>query len=104
VVIPVLPDGRLETACRGSVVAFEVDSCDRAGAWAVTIVGPCRVVTDLDETAALDRLGLEPWSVAESRCYVVVEMSRVTGWRAQPRAARSGDLRCADNDGARATA
>lgn len=103
-IIPALTGGRLATACRGAVVAFEVDACDGAGAWAVTVVGPCRVVTDPEETSDLDRFGLYPWSAAGGRCYVVLEMTRVTGWRAQSASGHAGDLRLARDEVARATA
>ena len=79
VVIPALPGGREAAACRGAVVAFEVDCVDRGGsAWAVTAVGPSRVVTGVDEITALDGLGVEGWA-PRSGCYVVVETSQVTG-------------------------
>lgn len=104
VIVPALSGGRLATACRGAVVAFEVDSCEGAAGWAVTVVGPCRVVTDPRETSDLDRLGLHPWSAAGSRCYVVLEMTRVTGWRAHGGSAQTRDLQLAGAEAARASA
>ncbi len=104
VVLPAIAGGRLASACRAAVVAFQVDSCDATGAWAVTVVGPCRVVTDPEETARLDRLELRPWSAAGRRCYVVVEMVQVSGWRAHAGPAQHGDLRLAGHGEVRATA
>ena len=46
------PDGMLARACRGSVVAFEIDelAADGAGGWSVLVVG---VASLLDGTAAI---------------------------------------------------
>jgi hypothetical protein len=105
IVIPALPGGREAAACRGAVVAFEVDSVDRGSGsdWAVTAVGPARVVTDVHEITALDELGLKGWA-ARSGCYVVVETSQVTGWRVPSRGTRGDGRRTVEVDGARASA
>ena len=83
VVVPVPLDGQLASACRGAVVAFEVDSVDRAdgSVWAVSVVGHSRVLTAPEETAELDALGLHPWGIVRGGCYVVVDTCHVTGWR-----------------------
>ncbi|MGY1781964.1 pyridoxamine 5'-phosphate oxidase family protein [Geodermatophilus sp. SYSU D01036] len=105
VVIPALPGGREASACRGAVVAFEVDSVDRAdgSAWAVTAVGHARVVTGIDEIAALDDLGPQRWA-GRSGCYIVVEASQVTGWRLPSRGRRDVGRRTDEVDRARASA
>jgi uncharacterized protein len=82
VVFPAPPAGGLAEACRGAVVAVGADAHRTSGAaWSVTVVGATRVVTDADEVATLDGLGLGFWPVSANRCYVVVDMGVVTGWR-----------------------
>ena len=83
VIIPALSGGRLVTGCRGGIVTVQADSCDwTAGTvWSVEVVGPARVVTDPAEAAELDALGLvSPTTAAPARCYIAVEMARITGW------------------------
>jgi hypothetical protein len=82
VIFPALPGSGLAKACGGGVVAVGADAHRASGAaWSVTVVGAARVVTDGDEVAALDGLGLGPWPVSADRCYIAVDMGVVTGWR-----------------------
>jgi hypothetical protein len=56
--------GKLATATRGAIVAFEVDVVDpeqRSG-WSVTAIGPSRAVTDAADIAQLQRIGLDSWA------------------------------------------
>jgi uncharacterized protein len=56
--------GKLATATRGAIVAFEVDVVDpeqRSG-WSVTAIGPSRAVTDAADIARLQRIGLDSWA------------------------------------------
>lgn len=104
VIFPALPGGGLAKACRGGVVAVGADAYDRASgaAWSVSVVGAARVVTEADEVAALDGLGLGSWPVSAGRCYIAVDMGVVTGWRV-PGAGASVDGRTGQ-DSAPATA
>jgi nitroimidazol reductase NimA-like FMN-containing flavoprotein (pyridoxamine 5'-phosphate oxidase superfamily) len=74
VVIPTRPGSKVAAAIANAVVAFEADHFDpktRTG-WSVTTVGRSRLLTDADEIAALDALGLRPWADTPQRCYIVV--------------------------------
>ena len=56
--------GKLAAAARGAVVAFEADCLDpenRAG-WSVTAIGPSREVTEPEEIARLQTIGLTSWA------------------------------------------
>lgn len=83
VLIPARRGGRVESASRGAVVAFEVDEYDAAtgAGWSVTVVGPSRVLSDAAEVAALHAGGLVPWASATESCVVALRTSRVTGRR-----------------------
>lgn len=80
VVIPTRPGSKVTAAAAHTVVAFEVDDFDpvRRTGWSVTVVGPSRLVTDADDLAALDALGLAPWAPTEHPCCIAV---RPTIWR-----------------------
>ncbi len=85
-VIPAVPGTPLVTGTRGAVVAFQTDCFHSAlpTAWSVTVVGPSRVVSDPAETGELDGLGWPVHARTAERCYVVVTMGRVVGWRTAP--------------------
>jgi uncharacterized protein len=76
----------MAAAVRRAVVAFVVDSFGEAGqdGWAVTAVGPSRLVTRPSEVTALDRLQ-RMWRVPiADRCYVAVRPDLLSGWRTAP--------------------
>ncbi len=56
--------GKLAAAARGAVVAFEADCLDPAHqvGWSVTAIGPSQEVTDPDEIARLQQIGLRAWA------------------------------------------
>jgi uncharacterized protein len=56
--------GKLAAAARGAVVAFEADCLDPAQqvGWSVTAIGPSREVTDPEEIARLQKIGLRSWA------------------------------------------
>ena len=56
--------GKLAAATRGAVVAFEADQLELAGqtGWSVTAIGPSREVTDPDDLARLETIGLRSWA------------------------------------------
>lgn len=83
VLIPTGAKDQLSPAVRGAVVAFEVDCLDaRTGTgWTVTAVGPAHVLTDRDDIADADRLGLQPWIPSMSCGYVAVEIRLLRGCR-----------------------
>jgi hypothetical protein len=64
IVIRTDSNGKLAAAARGAVVAFEADQLDLAGqsGWSVTAIGPSREVTDPDEVARLQTIGLRSWA------------------------------------------
>lgn len=87
--IPTHAGSKLAVASVGAVVAFEVDEVDAATrtGWNVTVIGPSRVVTDAQEVARLDELGVRPWVGAGTRCYIGVQVRLVQGRRVQRAAA-----------------
>jgi hypothetical protein len=64
IVIRTDSSGKLAAAARGAVVAFEADQLDLAGqsGWSITAIGPSREVTDPDEVARLQTIGLRSWA------------------------------------------
>jgi uncharacterized protein len=75
---------KLSAAESHNVVSFEADDydpSDRSG-WSVVVTGHAEIVYDDSETAALDRLGLEPWPSAVERAFWVrIRPTAVTGRR-----------------------
>lgn len=76
---------KFHAATRNAVVAFEIDDFDpvtRQG-WSVMVVGEASEVTDPDEIARVDGLGLEPW-VAENGDpdrYIRIPIVHISGRR-----------------------
>ena len=64
IVIRTARDGKLAAAAHGTVVAFEADCLDSAHqvGWSVTAIGPSREVTDPEEVARLQAIGLDTWA------------------------------------------
>jgi len=61
------------------IAAFEVDHIGDDDAWSVVVHGRARVVRTLDETTAIDALGLTPWVPDAKYNYVEVTASEVSG-------------------------
>jgi nitroimidazol reductase NimA-like FMN-containing flavoprotein (pyridoxamine 5'-phosphate oxidase superfamily) len=83
VIIPVRRGSDVADATRGSVVVFAVDCYDasvRSG-WAVTVVGPARVVSAPEQVAALDELHARTRPATIEHCYILIRMGLVRGWR-----------------------
>jgi uncharacterized protein len=83
VVVATRRGSAMSSAVRGAVVAFVVDSFSGAAqaGWAVTVVGPSRLVTRPSEVTVLDGLR-SGWRVpAADRCYVTIRTDLVSGWR-----------------------
>ena len=74
---------KLDTACRGSRVAFEVDGTDAADrtGWSVVVRGEAVEVTDPAELARLRKLPLDPWAPGAKTHYVRVLPAVLTGRR-----------------------
>ena len=80
VVVAVRRRDEVVDAVRGSVVAFGIDSWDeRRTGWAVTVVGPARLVTAAEQVRALD--GLHAPHSSPDHCYLLVRTALVRGWR-----------------------
>jgi hypothetical protein len=84
-------------ALRGAVVAFGVDAWDgptRTG-WSVNVVGPARVATRAEEVARYDALSATDAPTSPERCYLVVRVELIRGWRLSrlsPDGMDAGDL------------
>ncbi len=74
---------KLDAACRGSRVAFEVDGTDAAAhtGWSVVIRGEAVEVTDPAELARLRKLPLDPWAPGAKAHYVRILPAVLTGRR-----------------------
>ncbi len=75
--------GKLATATRGAVVAFEADSVDQARrvGWTVTVIGHSQEVTDPDEIARLERIGLASWAPEEREHFIRISPGLLNGRR-----------------------
>jgi nitroimidazol reductase NimA-like FMN-containing flavoprotein (pyridoxamine 5'-phosphate oxidase superfamily) len=74
---------KLDAACRGSRVAFEVDgtgTANQAG-WSVLVRGEAVEVTDPDELARLRKRSLDPWAPGAKTHYVRILPAALTGRR-----------------------
>jgi nitroimidazol reductase NimA-like FMN-containing flavoprotein (pyridoxamine 5'-phosphate oxidase superfamily) len=74
---------KLDAACRGSRVAFEIDGADEVArtGWSVVIRGEATEVTDPAELARLRKLPLYPWAPGAKAHYVRVLPAVLTGRR-----------------------
>jgi nitroimidazol reductase NimA-like FMN-containing flavoprotein (pyridoxamine 5'-phosphate oxidase superfamily) len=80
---------KLEAAEGEEVMAFEADEIDPVlhGGWSVLVQGLASVVTDGDELAQVQALGLEPWAPGGHFQFVRIRAELVSGRRLLPRAA-----------------
>ncbi len=74
---------KLDAACRGSRVAFEVDGSDAAAhtGWSVVIRGEAVEVTDPAELTRLRKRPLDPWAPGAKTHYVRILPAVLTGRR-----------------------
>jgi uncharacterized protein len=74
---------KLDAACRGSRVAFEIDGTDTAAhtGWSVLVRGEAVEVTDPAELARLRKLPLHPWAPGAKAHYVRILPAALTGRR-----------------------
>ena len=77
---------KLDAACRGSQVAFEIDGTDAAArtGWSVLIRGEAIEVTDPAELARLRKLPLDPWAPGPKTHHVRILPAVLTGRRIRP--------------------
>lgn len=83
IVFRTAPGTKLAAAMSRAVVGFEVDQIDPAThrGWSVLVVGISQVVTDVDEIAKLDQLGIHSWLTADLPAYVKIGTQRISGRR-----------------------
>jgi nitroimidazol reductase NimA-like FMN-containing flavoprotein (pyridoxamine 5'-phosphate oxidase superfamily) len=74
---------KLDAACRGSRVAFEIDGTDTSArtGWSVMVRGEAVEVTDPAELARVRRLPLDPWAPGAKAHYVRILPAKLTGRR-----------------------
>jgi hypothetical protein len=74
---------KLDAACRGSRVAFEIDGTDTAArtGWSVLVRGEAIEVTNPAELARLRRLPLAPWAPGAKAHFVRILPAKLTGRR-----------------------
>jgi nitroimidazol reductase NimA-like FMN-containing flavoprotein (pyridoxamine 5'-phosphate oxidase superfamily) len=74
---------KLDAACRGSRVAFEIDGTDAAThtGWSVVVRGEAVEVTDPAELARVRKLPLHPWAPGAKTHYVRILPAALTGRR-----------------------
>jgi nitroimidazol reductase NimA-like FMN-containing flavoprotein (pyridoxamine 5'-phosphate oxidase superfamily) len=77
---------KLDAACRGSRVAFEIDGADAAArtGWSVVVRGEAIEVTDPAELARLRKLPLDPWAPGPKTHHVRILPAVLTGRRIRP--------------------
>jgi len=77
---------KLDAACRGSRVAFEIDGTDAAArtGWSVLVRGEAIEVTDPAELARLRKLPLDPWAPGAKTHYVRILPAALTGRLIRP--------------------
>lgn len=82
--------GKLAAATRGAVVAFEADCVDQAhqAGWSVTVIGHSHEVTDPDEIARLEQIGLTSWAPGDREHFIRISPGLLNGRRLA--ASRSG--------------
>jgi hypothetical protein len=83
IVIRTQHSGKLAAAIRDAVVAFEADSVDtsRRAGWSVTAIGHSHEVTDLDEIARLERMGLGSWAPGDREHFIRISPEILNGRR-----------------------
>jgi uncharacterized protein len=83
IVIRTSYSGKLVAALRGAVVAFEADSLDndRRAGWSVTAIGPSHEVTDPDEIARLEQVGISSWAPGERDHFIRISPGILHGRR-----------------------
>jgi nitroimidazol reductase NimA-like FMN-containing flavoprotein (pyridoxamine 5'-phosphate oxidase superfamily) len=83
IVIRTNAGGKLAAATRRAVVAFQADDLDPVlwSGWSVTVVGTCEEVTDAEDIARLDKLGLESWAPGTKGHFIRIVPGIVTGRR-----------------------
>ena len=74
---------KLDAACRGSRVAFEIDGIDAAArtGWSVLVRGEAIEVTSPEELARLRKLRPDPWAPGAKAHYVRILPAVLTGRR-----------------------
>jgi nitroimidazol reductase NimA-like FMN-containing flavoprotein (pyridoxamine 5'-phosphate oxidase superfamily) len=74
---------KLDAACRGSRVAFEIDGTDAAArsGWSVLVRGEAIEVTDPAELARLRKRRLDPWAPGDKAHFVRILPAALTGRR-----------------------
>jgi nitroimidazol reductase NimA-like FMN-containing flavoprotein (pyridoxamine 5'-phosphate oxidase superfamily) len=74
---------KLDAACRGSRVAFEIDGTDAAArsGWSVLVRGEAIEVTDPAELARLRKRPLDPWAPGNKAHFVRILPAALTGRR-----------------------
>jgi uncharacterized protein len=74
---------KLDAACCGSQVAFEIDGTDAAAhtGWSVVVRGEAVEVTNLAELARLRKRPLDPWAPGAKAHYVRILPAALTGRR-----------------------
>jgi uncharacterized protein len=74
---------KLDAACRGSRVAFEIDGADATAhtGWSVLVRGEAIEVTSPAELARLRKLPLDPWVPGAKTHYVRILPAVLTGRR-----------------------
>ncbi|HEX5188978.1 MAG TPA: pyridoxamine 5'-phosphate oxidase family protein [Streptosporangiaceae bacterium] len=83
---------KLDAACRGSRVAFEIDGIDAATrtGWSVLIRGEAAEVTDPSELRRLSAITAMPWASGPKAHVVRILPAVVTGRRIAGRGHRAG--------------
>lgn len=74
------PGSKLMAAAMGQKMSFEADDIDARWheGWSVLIQGSCEEITDPDQLAMLDQMGLDAWAGAEMHTLELLQ-HRISG-------------------------
>jgi nitroimidazol reductase NimA-like FMN-containing flavoprotein (pyridoxamine 5'-phosphate oxidase superfamily) len=83
IVIRTSPRGKLATAARDAVVAFETDHLDSAhqSGWSVTAIGRSREVTDPLDISRLRQIRLDSWASGDREHFIRITPGILNGRR-----------------------
>jgi uncharacterized protein len=92
IVIKTDGDGKLATATRHAVVAFETDCLDdQQAGWSVAAIGRSREVTDPEDISRLQKIDLSSWTFGTREHFIRVSPELLNGRRLRAHGQKDGD-------------
>ena len=92
IVIKTDGDGKLATATRHAVVAFETDCLDdQQAGWSVAAIGRSREVTDPEDISRLQKIDLSSWTFGTREHFIRVSPELLNGRRLRAHGQKDGE-------------